>query len=109
MHRLQLQSVVVIQRVPTGQQWRIHCCVCCQSGAQCCCTWVTRHESVTGEGGKKGTGSPAQEVLQLSLCLLPRLRHGPCDTVLKYEPTIMCTLLYSSKWHHDVPGQADSE
>ena len=58
---------------------------------------------------KNGTGSRAQEVLQLSLCLLRRLRRGPCDTVLKYECTIMCTLLYNSKWHQDLPGQAHSE
>ena len=60
-------------------------------------------------GGNNGTGSRAQEVLQLSLCLLRRLRLGMCDTVLKYERTIMCTLLYNSKWHHDLPGQAHSE
>ena len=48
-------------------------------------------------------------MLQLSLCLLRRLRRGPCDTVLKYERTIMCTLLYSSKWHQDLPVQAQSE
>ena len=48
-------------------------------------------------------------MLQLSLCLLKRLRRGPCDTVLKYERTIMCTLLYNSKWHQDLPGQAHSE
>ena len=45
----------------------------------------------------------------MSLCLLRRLRRGPCDTVLKYERTIMCTLLYNSKWHQDLPGQAQSE
>ena len=45
----------------------------------------------------------------MSLCLLRRLRRGPCDTVLKYERTIMCTLLYNSKWHQDLPGQAHSE
>ena len=45
----------------------------------------------------------AQEELQLSLCLLRRLRRGPCDTVLKYERTIMCALLYNSKWHQDLP------
>ena len=56
-----------------------------------------------------GTGSRAQEVLQLSLCLLRRLRRGPCDTVLKYKRTVMCTLLYNSKWHQDLPGQAHSE
>ena len=55
------------------------------------------------------TGSRAQEVLQLSLCLLRRLRRGPCDTVLKYERTIMCTLLYNSKWHQDLPDHAHSE
>ena len=47
--------------------------------------------------------------VQWSLCLLRRLRRGPCDTVLKYERTIMCTLLYNSKWHQDLPGQAHSE
>ena len=56
-----------------------------------------------------GTGLQAQEVLLLSLCLLRRLRRGPTDTVLKYERTIVCTLLYSSKWHQDLPGQARSE
>ena len=40
-------------------------------------------------GESNGTGSRAQEVLQLSFCLLRRLRRGPCDTVLKYEGTIM--------------------
>ena len=60
-------------------------------------------------GGNDGTGSRAQEVLQLSLCLLERWRLGPCDTLLKYERTIMCTLLYSSKWHQDLPSQANSE
>ena len=60
-------------------------------------------------GENNATGSRAQEVLQLSLCLLRRLRRGPCDTVLKYECTIMCTLLYNSKWHKDLPGQAHSE
>ena len=60
-------------------------------------------------GENNGTGSRAQEVLQLSLCLLRRLRQGPCDTVLKYERTIMCTLLYNSKWHQDLPGQAHSQ
>ena len=45
----------------------------------------------------------------MSLCLLRRLRRGLCDTVLKYESTIMCTLLYNSKWHQDLPGQAHSE
>ena len=47
-------------------------------------------------------------MLQLSLCRLRRLCRGPCDGVLKYERTIMCTLLYPSKWHQDLPGQADS-
>ena len=60
-------------------------------------------------GENNGTGSRAQEVLQLSLCLLRRLRRGPCDTVLKYQRTIMCTLLYNSKWHQDRPGQAHSQ
>ena len=60
-------------------------------------------------GENNGTGSRAQEVLQLSLCLLQRLGRGPCDTVLKSERTIMCTLLYSSKWHQDLPSQAHSE
>ena len=60
-------------------------------------------------GENNGTGSRDQEVLQLSLCLLRRLRQGPCATVLKYERTIMCTLLYNSKWHQDLPGQAHSE
>ena len=45
----------------------------------------------------------------VDLCLLRRLRRGPCDTVLKYERTIMCTLLYSNKWHQDLPRQAHSE
>ena len=35
--------------------------------------------------------------------------EGTCDTVLEYERTIMCTLLYNSKWHQDLPGQANSE
>ena len=61
------------------------------------CNWAEKHN---------GTGSRAQKVLQLSLCDLRSLRRGPCDTVLKYERTIMCTLLYSSKWHQDLPGQA---
>ena len=56
-----------------------------------------------------GTGLWAQEVLQLTLCLLQRLQRGPCDTLLQYERTMMCTLLYSSKWHQDLPGQAHSE
>ena len=60
-------------------------------------------------GENNCTGSRAQEVLQLSLCLLRRLRRGPCDTVLKYERTIMCTVLYNSKWHQALPGQAHSE
>ena len=60
-------------------------------------------------GENNCTGSRAQEVLQLSLCLLRRLCRGPCDTVLKYERTIMCTLLYNSKWHQDLLGQAHSE
>ena len=61
-------------------------------------------------GGKNNsTGSRAQEVLQLSWCPLRRLRRGPCDTVLKYERTIMCTLLYNSKRPKDLPGQAHSE
>ena len=56
-----------------------------------------------------GTGSRAQEVLQLSLLLLWRLRCGHCDNILKYERKIIRTLLYSSKWHQDLPGQAHSE
>ena len=44
-------------------------------------------------GKNNSTGSRAQEVLQLSLCPLRRLRRGPCDTVLKYKRSIMCTLL----------------
>ena len=48
-------------------------------------------------------------MLQLSLCLLRRLCRGRCDTVLKYERTIMCTLLYNSKWHQDLPGQTHSK
>ena len=60
-------------------------------------------------GENYGTGSRAQEGLQLSLCLLRRLRRRPCETVLKYKHTIMCTLLYSSKWHEELPGQAHSE
>ena len=39
---------------------------------------------------------------------LPRAR-GPCNTVQKYECTIMCTLLYSSKWHQDLRCQAHSK
>ena len=45
----------------------------------------------------------------MSLFLLQRLRRGPCDTVLKCQRTIMCTLLYSSKCHEDLAGQAHSE
>ena len=60
-------------------------------------------------GENNGTGSGVQELLQVSLCLLRRLCRGPCDTVLKYELTIMCTLLYNSKWHQNLPGQAQSE
>ena len=60
-------------------------------------------------GENNGTGARAQEVLQLSWCLLRWLRRGPCDTVLKYERTIMCTLLYNSKWHQDLLGQAHSD
>ena len=45
----------------------------------------------------------------MSLCLLRRLRRGPCNTVLKHERTIMCPLLYNSKWHETLPGQAHSE
>ena len=65
---------------------------------------VVRECNSSGENNS--TGSRAQEVMQLSLCLLRRLRRGPCDTVLKYKRTIMCTLLYNSKWHQDLPGQA---
>ena len=68
---------------------------------------VVRECNWSGENNR--TGSRAQEVLQLSSCLLRRLRRGPCDTVLKYERTIMCTLLYNSKWHQHLPGQAHSE
>ena len=60
-------------------------------------------------GENNSTGSRAQKVLQLSLFLLRRVRRGPCDTVLKYKRTIMCTLLYNSKWHQNLPGQAHSE
>ena len=60
-------------------------------------------------GENNGTGSRAQVVLQFSLCLLRRLRRGPFDTVLKYERTIMCTLLYNSKWRQHLPGQTYSE
>ena len=59
-------------------------------------------------GKNNGTGSRAREVLQLSLCLLRSLRLGPCDTVLKNERKIMCTLLYNSNWHQDLPSQAHS-
>ena len=52
---------------------------------------------------------PSQEVLQLSLRLLRSLHRGPRDSVLKYERTIMCTLLYNSKWHQQLPGPAHSE
>ena len=52
-----------------------------------------------------GTGSRAQELLQLSLFPLRRLRGGPCDTVLKYESTIMCTLLLQQQV---APGPARS-
>ena len=55
------------------------------------------------------TGSGAQEVLHLNFCLLQMMRRGPCNTVLKYECTIMCTVLYSSKWHQDLPSQARAE
>ena len=47
--------------------------------------------------------------MQLSLCLLRNLRRRPCDTVLKNERITMCTLLYSSKWQQDLPGQTHSE
>ena len=60
-------------------------------------------------GENNSTGSQAQEVLLLSLCLLRWLRRRACDSVLKYECPIMCTLLYSSKWHQDLPGQAHLE
>ena len=60
-------------------------------------------------GENNGTRSRAQELLQLSLCLLQRLRRGRCDTVVKYERTFMCTLLYNSKWHQDLHWQAHSE
>ena len=59
-------------------------------------------------GETDGTGSRAQKVLQLSLCLLRRLHGGPCDTVLKYKVTIMCILLHNSGWHQDMSGQAHS-
>ena len=45
----------------------------------------------------------------MRLCPLRRLRSGLCDNVLKYECTIMCRLLYSSKWQQDVPVQAHPE
>ena len=45
----------------------------------------------------------------MSLCLLRRLRRGLCDTVLQYERTIMCTFLFDSKLHQDLPGQAHSD
>ena len=48
-------------------------------------------------------------MLYLSLCLLRRLHRGRCDTVLKYERTIMCILLYNSRWHEVLPGQSHSE
>ena len=60
-------------------------------------------------GEKNSEGSQARKILQWRLCLLRRLRRVPCDNVLKYERTIMCTLLYRSKWHQDLPGQAHSE
>ena len=60
-------------------------------------------------GVNNGTGSPAQEVLQFSLGLLRRLGRGPCDTILNYERTIICSVLYNSNWHQDLPGQAHSE
>ena len=68
---------------------------------------LVRECNRTGENC--GTRSRAEEVLQLSLCLLQRLRRRPCDNVLKYERIIMCTLLCSSKWHHNLPGKAYSE
>ena len=40
-------------------------------------------------GNNNGIGSRAEVVLQLLLCL--------CDTVVKFERTIMCTLLYNSR------------
>ena len=60
-------------------------------------------------GANTVTGSRVQGVLQLSLCLLRRLRRGPSDNVLKYERTIVCTLLHSNKWHQELPGQAHSD
>ena len=68
---------------------------------------LVRECNLSGE--KNITGSRDQEVLQFSLCFLQRLRRRPSDTVLKYERTIMCTLLYNSKLHQDLPGQAHSE
>ena len=41
--------------------------------------------------------------------LVKHTRREPCDTVLKYERTIMCTLLYNSRWHQDLHGQTHSE
>ena len=64
------------------------------------CTWA---------GKNNGTGSRAHEVLHLSLYFLRRLRRGLCDTVPKCERCIMCTLLYNSRWHQDLPGQVHSE
>ena len=55
------------------------------------------------------TGPRAHEVLELSLCLFWNLRRRLCDTVLKYERTIMCTVPYNSKWHQDLPGQAQPQ
>ena len=60
-------------------------------------------------GGKNGTGTRAQEVLRLSLCLLRKLRWRACDTVLKYERTMLCTWLYSSNWRRELPRQGHSE
>ena len=48
-------------------------------------------------------------MFQSSFCLLQRLREGPCETVRKYERTIMCMLPYSSKWLQDLPAQAEFE
>ena len=84
-----------------GLKWRFWLC---QRSTK---TALVRECNWAGENN--GTGSRAQEVLQLSLCLLRRLHRGPCDTVLKYERTIMCTLLYNSKWHQDLRGRAHSE
>ena len=47
-HRLQLQSVVLIQVVPTGQQWQTQRCVCSLNGAHCCRTCITWYESAPG-------------------------------------------------------------